>query len=557
MKLPQIVATEGVPVAGGARMSAGAASAPYQALAEAGRALSYTGGSIAYAGDVIAQAQEAKRNLATRTEAAAAKAQLEVGLATLDGELKSTERDPDGYLKAYQDGAKALRDSIRKAIKYPDAQSLYDQQSMQLIGIETVKARGHYNALFKENRQADVASTLDAIKTRAGLRSIDDAEGFEQDVLNGVAAIANLEPLMGRKWVVDETVKLRAELLDQRAQNHVDQDPASFEARAHEYALLGGKLPVYQARAAKQIETERKNRVEEAEKWQKRVEDEAEKARQTQLLDLRSQARNKNLTLQQLEDYRRQRVVASGAEYDTLYKIITEPNEQASDPSTRTDVASKAFRDVPQITVDQIWRLHGAGKLNDKDAEEAAKYVTSRTNDLRGEGLTQRNEKFTKGQTVIDRALGFTGMQDKYDDQDKGLLALATQDYVRRVIEGKEDPLEVANELAFRYGRIRQERAKLDVRVLGQTLRFPAATAAEAMAKLNQNRAQMPKYLIDQETRKIADMTRAEELAAGGGLVTTPPTASKSSSSTPAPTQGTAKPLRKPGTKAQSGRAED
>jgi hypothetical protein len=202
------------------------------------------------------------------------------------------------------------------------------------------------------------------------------------------------------------------------------------------------------------------------------------------------------------------------------------------------------------VKPEELDAAYERGDLNRKDWKELKDKVVSRLDHLRTEARTTGNQQRdidnraqSQAEQILSRAVG-KGPFDTYDDQDGQLLDAGLRELTARsrAFNGREDPIDVANEIANRWAPIRQERMRLSVETIGRTLRFPATTAAEAMAKLNANRASLPPAVLAQEERKIADMTRAE-----GASGRTQDRAKDTSG----------KALRKPGTKPTTGKAED
>jgi hypothetical protein len=544
MKLPPILASADVPAPRGGGVSASTLAAPYEGIADAGQNVSR---SLSRAALVISEAQRAKQDLAIRTEAAAAKASLEVGLAEMDAELHQMERDPDGYLTKYNAGAKSLRESLKKGMKYPEAQAIFEAQGERIVGMGRVGAMKHSNTLFTEGQEATLAATLDAKRTVAGQRAISDDAGFEQDYMDGVAAIGNLQPLLGKKKTVEATIKWRKDLLEERARRHADTDPEGFLASTDRYAQMDAdKRDVFVERAKGKVETLRKTAIAEQDKWFDRVEKEAETERKAQLTALEAKALNGALTLDELDDARRMRIVSTREEYAALHTAATKEREAISKPAVLQRFSIAAHSAIPTVTPEAIDKAFIDGDLNRKDWKELKDKVISRLDHLKSEGRTEANQRHSQAEQVLKSGLGITGLLDKYDDQDKQLVDIALREMTARsnAYGGKEDPLAVANELVNRLAPVRQERMRLSVPAIGQTLRFPAADAASAMARLNQERKNLPAAVVAQEERKIADMTRAEGAAADAKI----PTAAG---------KGGASPLRKPGDKPKSGKADE
>lgn len=545
MKLPRVAQDVNVP---------GPGRQPYQpspsnavAIAQRGVAaaaadLSESVGSAARA---YRKQEEAEALRQSRIEADDFESQFLITVSKQRHKL-SSETDPEQYVRLIEESLKGAQDEFLKRAKQPYTREILSMKLNNHVAAEMDKAGTRAEALKKDRTTASATRTIDNYKLLAGQVALNDDATFAEYTAKVSGVLSDATPELGADAAEKLRISTRDEMFTERAERNVRENPDGFlkdvDTRYDKLDPRKRNQLVKSAEGA--IETRTKHEAAEWDKWFTRVEKEAEAERQTQLTGLQAEASAGTLTVQKLDDARRVRIVTSREEYAVLYHEATREREVKSDPGVLRAVDLAVHRQVPTISDADIDALYLKDKLNRKD------WLAAKEKALARRGAIADTEQ-GQAEQLLHAAVG-KGPMDSYDDEDGQLLSVALRELTSRSrafpeYGGKESPLQVAKEIADRIAPIRQERLKMSADKIGRTLMFPAASAAEAMARLNEKRATLPKSVVDAEDRKIADMTRAE-FAAGGG---------NAKASTGTSGKGGGKPLRKPGTKPETGKADD
>ena len=497
----------------------------------------YTGVArdLGQAAQTIAEVQRKKQEQAVKLETDGLAVDAEKRLALADIELRRTTTDPDEYTAAYQQLAKNIQDETYTLAKHPESAAFLRKRLPKAFLTRDVDAAKHADSLFVSRGEAQLITTLDDTRQLGGLTGFDanGQQAFVRHYQEGVAAIKSAEPLIGSKRVAEETKKLREDMLTERARRHKDGDPEGFLDNQNAYVgMAPEKLEVFAEAARKQIESERKSRNAEWDAFYKRVEDDWQGERQQRLIGLRDQANKGLLTIADLDRERSYRTFETPAEYDALHKVITEePREAPSDPATLTFVQLRTRGATPGLTTARLDQIYLAGKLNRKDWLEEKGKLQQRTDYLKTEGRTEKNQAMAQAEQMLKADLDLTAPEDQWDLQDAQLHARALDELTARSFEGTEDPLTVARELGQRYAPIRQGRIKLKVEDYKRTLPVVLQTdnAEKAIKLLDelQKSGAFTGGTIDAYRRTILDWKRQEQVqqnatTPSGGLGRTP-----------------------------------
>lgn len=543
-RLPVILATEGVAAPQGPQfprnynVGAGVAAG----IAAAGQVASE--GLFRYAG---AQARQADKEAHQEAGLLAADAEQRIGIA--DTQLRATQRDPDGYVSDYDTLLQQTVGDVAKGAKNAQAAALMQQHLAPVLAKNRVAAAQHAQGLRTDLSVATLDATLDNRKTLAELATTDT--DFQRHYVEGANAIKLATPDIGANKAGDALRKFKQDILGARALKEANTDPEAFvqdaDSRFGAAGLDAKHLEELKQTARVKADSNRKNLVAEWDKFYTRVETEAEDERKAQVVGLEQAGLKRQLTVSRLDDAKAMRIVTTREEYATLYKLATEQKDAPSNQAVLQDASIRSHRAVPAITpeqLDALYRRPAGEGLNRNDWKELKDKVIGRIDRNKSEGDSESTKRHDQGEQILARALGVSSLYDKIDKQDEQLADIALRELTARskAFDGKEDPIDVANELANKIAPIRQTRLSLKVADLGRTLRFPAQDAAGAMQRLNEQRATLPPSVVAQEERKIADMTRAE-----GAL------ADSTAKKKPGEQAGVAKPLRRPDQKPQTG----
>ncbi len=153
MKIPVILAQQGINVAAEPRASGAALALPGQALQQAGD----FGTRLAAQ---IGAVEQKKYSQGVTIESNALNTQMETNAKLAIEDLKVTETDPDGYLTkartAITDAYKATSDLA----KYPETKAHLAQQLLHLQGTVGVEAAAHSNQLYRDRNEGLLETNL-------------------------------------------------------------------------------------------------------------------------------------------------------------------------------------------------------------------------------------------------------------------------------------------------------------------------------------------------------------------------------------------------------------
>lgn len=548
MKIPVVTQRVNIPAGFHQPQQTGAIPAAARGVAQA---VEQVGQGVQYAAAAHQDAARAEELRRSRLEADDLEAQWQVAFS-LSAQQHATVTDPEAYTQAIAETLRGTREEILKRVKQPFTRQLLDAKINNHYSAELKKALGHAQQLRKDNTTATVTRTLDNLETLAGQVPLTDDATFAQLIARGEGVLADAAPEIGQDAAEKLRIARRERMFGERAERHSREDPDSFiqdvDRRYHGLDPMKRNQLVRSAENA--IEARRKNDIAEEEKRQRKLEKDAEAARQVKLTEMESEGQAGALTVQKVETARIERTITTPEEYSRFYKLATDVAERKSNPDVQRQVDLAVTQQRPTISMGQLDRYYDTGKLNRADYLAAKKTLIGRRDAI-------ANEEQAEAEQQLQLAVG-KSPYDTYDDADGQLLKIARDELSRRSNAfpengGNEAPLAVAREIIDKF-IVPNRRARMQAAIpeIATRLRYPAATATEAMARLNEHRKTLPKDIIAQETEKIAAMTRAE-FAAGVGS-STPTTQQKSTTS-----QGTGarKSLRPKGTKAESGTAED
>ena len=351
MKIPQILAQEPVAVPRASRIG----EVRETGLAELGR-------GIGRIGETLGDIGQARRDLQIKTEVQAARAQFELGLATLENDLQLTERDPDIYVQRFETGASDLQRRISEGLTISESRGLFDAAVPGLRLNNQVRVLKHRNTLFIDQQEGRLTSTLDQRKTLAGSAPLDRPDEFVRHYREATTAITEMEPLLGAKRVEEMRIKTRQDFLDARAFKHKETDPADFIAQADTtYAGLDPKQrDVLIKGALDKIDRDERRRLADVEKQDKEALRLLTEAKKQLVTDLEAEASAGTLTLETLE-LRREMRQLDPLDYRRLRKDIAEGGiQRPSDPAVMSGIALDVAAMRPRATEADINSLHDA-----------------------------------------------------------------------------------------------------------------------------------------------------------------------------------------------------
>ena len=484
MKIPIILAQEPVAVPTAPRYG----GVSETGLAELGRGLGQVSQAL---GDVA----KARQDLQTKSEVQSAKAEFELGLATLDSDLRVSERDPNAYVSRSEAGAKDLRRRVSERLTNADSRALFEAAAPGLLVNNQVAVLKHRNTLFIEQQEGALTRTLDQRKTLAGLSALDKPEDFVRQYREAVTVITDMEPLLGAKRAEELRIKTRQEFLDARAFKHKETDPEGFIAQAETtYAGLDPKQrDVLVKGALDKIDREERRRLAEDEKREKEAVRMLAEGKKLLVTDLEAEAAAGTLTLETLE-LRREMRQLDPDDYRRLRKDIAEGGiQRPSDPAILSAVALDVAALRPRSTEADINRLHAAyldrrPGLNLKDAQSQKEKLTTKLRVLENEGESDLVRDHNQAEQTIRAALGIRPglIVEALKDDPAGRLYFAGLDELSRRSRlfqksygGTEDPLTVAAELIPRLQKAFGQASQLRINELTLLLRYPTPQALE------------------------------------------------------------------------------
>lgn len=508
MKIPQILAQEPVAIPRMPRAPEGNGR---------GAAALATGlGAVAQSLATIAEAQEAKQQLAARSEAALKKSEFDRGLADLDSELRLTQSDdPDAYLAASKKGTQALQASILAGTRSAEAKTLLQGALAQAAATHYAKSRTYYNQVFISRAEGQLEGTLDNNKILVGTATTDEQRA--QLYGAGVGAIENLRPLMGDKQIQARKIKWRDDFLMDVEGRKIDADPGTWTPQAVKNVLPDDKIKILEERADR---LQRRQQAD-AERRDKEAERMLTVAKKQLVTDLEADAASGTLTLETLDLRREMRQLDPG-DYRRLRKDIAEGGiQRPSDPAVMSGIGLDVAAMRPRTTEADINRLHeaylnGRPGLNLKDAQTLKEKLTTKLRVLENEGESDLVRDHNQAEQMIRAALGIRPglIVEALKDDPAGRLYFSGVDELSRRSRlfrpsygGTEDPLTVAAELIPRLQKAFGQASQPRLNELTGLLRYPTPQALEQAFQSGQ--ISEPSYRL--EKQRFLDLNRLRQ----------------------------------------------
>lgn len=527
MKIPVILAQEPVAIAPRPRPPGGNG----QGGAILGHGLAQLGRGIA----VFAEAEQARRDLQIKSDLHGAKAEFELGLATLDSDLRLTERDPNAYTQRWEIGAKEAQERVSKGLANPESRQHFDELAPSLLLNNQVAVLKHRNTLFIDQQEGALTRTLDQRKTLAGLSALDKPEDFVRHYREAITAITESEPILGTKRAEELRIKTRNDFLEERALRHRDQDPASFlEQLGTTYVGMDAKTRDRFAEVArKQLDQQQKDARVEFERNMKAQSEEAERRMLDVMIDPGMSRADR---LARLNDFRELQLVSS-EKIEHFERLITQDfAARPSDPAVKIGVDRLLYQATPGMTHGELDRFaqehaHGRPGLNPADYSTAKQYLAGwqRHEVERGENKaeTYLGRAQAQAEQRIRESIGMVSPMDQLDPENKKLLDQAMEQltnrssYFKESKGGTEDPLRVADEII----PILQQARMMDIGVGKSTLQrwAGALQAAKDAGEISEMTYRSQRAQIEKRFKELERRQQLLPPATGGGTAPKPP----------------------------------
>lgn len=480
MKIPQILAQEPAAVPQGRFASA----VPETGLALIGQSLTRTG-------DVLAEAADAKRKLAARTEAALRKSEFDVGLATLDSNLRLTHSDPDAYLAAYTQGVQQLHATTLQNTQSEEAKALLGLELTRGAGLHLVEAQKHYNSLYVNRAENQLDATLDNKRILLGTATTDQQRSTLYR--EGIDAVDELAPILG-KHTTDRKIKWRNEFLMDVEGRAIEANPEDWTPQRVRGVLPDDKIKILQKEAETgQLRLDAKRNRIRAD-FDRSMKEQGEEAERRMVDIIRDPAATIDERLARLQDFRHVRLLSS-EKLEHFERIITEgPNLRPSDPDTLSRIGLDAHSTTPTVTeaeVDHLQRAHqrGGTGLNFKDAIAIKDRLRTTRNTLEQQGESQLVRDQNQAEQELRATLGIRpGILSEAlkDDPIARLYGAGLTELRRRsrlfqkTDGGTEEPLAVLRDLLPRLQQTAGSGAQLKITEIRGLLTFPTRQALDA-----------------------------------------------------------------------------
>ena len=226
--LVQILPKTGVPVGQYGNASGAAFAAPYQEVERGGKELSQI---ATHHLAIVQQAEDAKKLLEIKTEAARVKSGHERYTREVENTLRETVTDPDEYYdKVLELGQAQIETALSGVTKHPEQVRAYLAPQLQHVLDQTAeRASLHRIAKTKSATNARIDETVDNYTQLARQVPLTDQKAWAGYVGEIEAAIATGEPVNGRDATGDAMRKARTQLVTDRAATHMRDDPTGFQ----------------------------------------------------------------------------------------------------------------------------------------------------------------------------------------------------------------------------------------------------------------------------------------------------------------------------------------
>lgn len=450
--------------------------------------------------DLRAKAEAAKQKVQDETDAAEIFSRFEVAHEALNLDLQRSQTDPKGYLDAYAEGVRALREQMGENAS-PGALAIVNRKLPDYLAGKTAGALRFADGLYKGAREASLARTLDNFTQLAGMATDPaDVQRLTEDATNAIGAQV---PIIGAKAAATTAIRARESMYGEFARRQAENDPAAFLADATEdNPILRGMDPEKRdaliTRARSRAETIERQRQQDYDKWVKGVEEEAESERQGQLATFQQRIYSRQATVAELDQLKATRVIRTPEEYRTFYNSIQKAaeDEKPSDPRVLQEIDLALNQAVPQISQAKLDSLFNAGVINSKDYNQRSQRRTARMDHLtsearaieaqgrarEGHSRTVTNQAYDESRRRLNQFFGITGPFDSLNmsPEAKTLHFLATEELANRTLPdrgGKENPGKVVDEQIARFQPMRESATKLGVEKLQGSLSFPSPEA--------------------------------------------------------------------------------
>lgn len=469
MKLAAILPTTGIPPgAPYGHASPDAWAAPAEVVTRGFHHLAQTAGEGAGA---IRAAEDAKKLVQVRMDAAEVRSLVELELAQAQSDL-STERDPDAYQKAYAARKKTIEDGLKDRVKYPETLGVLQARLPGVYAEYDKKAIHRTDTLFLDARKGSLRNTIknnSLLAAEIPLTTEGDAE-FTRLYNENQHAVDMAEPVIGADAAEVLRGHTRASMLDERGRRLSQEDPAQFLLDAKGKRFFGmtpEKRDTYVHQAEARVTAQEKAAQAEFDKWEKTVDHDTELERKAMVDTLDSEAERGILSRDKLESYRVMRI-ATGEDYRRLSKLLDKPDRpEKSDPAVLERLTLDTYSQTPRIKDTDIKAAVQNGSLSIADGRSLLQHLRSREDFWRSQGVMDANRaesaktraqveagrRQAQAEQLITAGLTTTSPFEKLDPVSQKAKLLALQELTRRssMFGGKEDPLDVAEEILPRH----------------------------------------------------------------------------------------------------------
>jgi hypothetical protein len=380
------------------------------------------------------------------------------------------------------------------------------------VAVETDRqAREQITAL---NKMGTVESTKEALNLISGLSAGGLWTGETAERLKGQAIADNINNAAATGLTADP----RAELMKMNLKQGVYQ----FADDADLGRLKNTAVSVIHQRMA------------EEEKAQKQREKAAEEERKAMVDEYDSRAAAGTLTLAEVENGRRLRIL-TGDDYRRVLKSIQEPKTGPSDPDLLATYLLDAESATPKYTaaeIDKAYYAFAAGNpgLNLKDAADIKGKLRARANDQRDKGETDIGRRHTQAEQQLRANLGITGLLEAITQDQKKAYSMALGELTSRssYFGGKEDPIAIVEEISPRYQSVIRSDFDMSIAKKRRTLSKddPNESVEANMKRLEKDyqAGKITKQVYENEKRIWLDIDRdTRDLMKGSNATTTAP----------------------------------
>lgn len=494
MDLAQLLPKTGIPIGQYPTASGSAFAAPAQALERGGQQLEQI--ALGHLG-VVRQAEEAKKLLEIKTEAARVKSGYARYARDVESTLRETITDPDEYYnKVLELGQSQMETELAGVTKHPEQVRAYLAPQLQYVLDQTVeRASLHRIAKTKSATNARIDETVDnymQLARQTDVGSFTGQQEWASHVSSALDAIRDGEPVNGRDATGDAVRKKRDQAFLDRAEAHERTAPLDFLTngnRLYVGPVGAGKVALLENQARTRIDVANKAVNAEWEHFYKTVEKDEEGERKAQVDALDSQAERGQLTRQQLEDARVMRI-ATGEDYRRLSKALDSPDKaEKSDPDVYDPVALRAHSSqltVPEIDKleRQVDRLKGSG-ITTKDALALKDRLRQNRDALvtKGDSLAMRQHQQAEQEINLMAGVVAGTITEKLDPVSKRVLTTFIPELRKRsnAYEGTEPPLAVLESMKPRIEAMLGSGAQDSPTQVASKLRYPQTMAPAEM----------------------------------------------------------------------------